>query len=161
MAQEWSRGDYQISTDKSRFDLNLIHDFLNDESYWATGRSLETIKRSIEHSLSFGIYRGDSQVGFARVVTDYATFGWLADVFIVKERRGEGLGKWLMEVILAHPDLQGFRRWTLATKDAHELYRRFGFKELKRPERWMERRDPKAVETPDYWKDDASRRNIN
>ena len=155
MAHEWARGDYQISTDKTRFDLNLIHDFLNNESYWATGRSLETIKRSIEHSLSFGIYKGERQVGFARVVTDYATFGWLADVFILEEFRGEGLSKWLMEVILAHPDLQGFRRWTLATKDAHELYRKFGFTELKRPERWMERRDPKAEEAPDYWKDEG------
>jgi len=154
MAHEWKRVDYQISTDKTRFDLNLIHDFLNNESYWATGRSLETIKRSIEHSLSFGIYKGERQVGFARVVTDYATFGWLADVFILEEFRGEGLSKWLMEVILAHPDLQGFRRWTLATKDAHELYRKFGFTELKRPERWMERRDPKAEETPDYWRDE-------
>jgi GNAT superfamily N-acetyltransferase len=156
MAHEWKRGDYQISTDKTRFDLNLIHDFLNNESYWATGRSLETIKRSIEHSLSFGIYKDERQVGFARVVTDYATFGWLADVFILEEFRGEGLSKWLMEVILAHPDLQGFRRWTLATKDAHELYRKFGFTELKRPERWMERRDPKAEETPDYWRDDTA-----
>jgi len=154
MAHEWQRGDYEISTDKTRFDLELIHDFLNNESYWATGRGIETIRRSIEHSLSFGIYKGRSQVGFARVVTDYATFGWLADVFIVKEFRGEGLGTWLMEIILAHPELQGFRRWTLATKDAHELYRKFGFNELKRPERWMERRDPKAQETPDYWRDE-------
>ena len=154
MAQEWSRGDYQISTDRTRFDLKLIHDFLNNESYWATGRSVETIRRSIEHSLSFGIYRGRQQVGFARVVTDYATFGWLADVFILEEFRGAGLSKWLMEVILAHPDLQGFRRWTLATKDAHELYRKFGFTELTRPERWMERRDPRAEETPDYWREE-------
>ena len=156
MANEWEHGDYQISTDRARLDLTLIHDFLNNDSYWATGRSLETIRRSIDHSLSFGLYRNGKQIGFARVVTDYATFGWLADVFILDRFRGEGLGKWLMEVILTHPDLQGFRRWTLATKDAHELYRKFGFTELTRPERWMERRDPQAEETPDYWREDRA-----
>lgn len=155
MAHEWQRGDYEISTDRSRLDLDLIHDFLDRESYWATGRSLDTIRRSIEHSLSFGVYKGARQIGFARVVTDYATFGWLADVFILEEFRGAGLGKWLVEVILSHPLLQGFRRWTLATKDAHELYRQFGFKELKIPERWMERLDPKTEERPDYWRDEG------
>ena len=109
------------------------------------------VRRSIDNSLPFGVYRGGELVGFARVVTDYATFAWLADVFILKEHRGRGLSKWLMEVILAHPELQGFRRWVLATKDAHELYRRFGFRELHRPERWMERFDPKMAESPDYW----------
>lgn len=152
MANEWKRGDYTISTDKARLDLILIHDFLSYHSYWAMGRSLETIKRSIEHSLSFGIYKGEYQVGFARVVTDYATFAWIADVFILDSFRGQGLGTWLMEVIISHPELQGFRRWTLSTKDAHELYRKFGFTELMRPERWMERHDPKTQERPDYWK---------
>jgi len=144
------RGDFTISTDKSRLDLELIHGFLTT-SYWATGRSIETIRRSIENSLSFGVYKGDQQVGFARVITDYATFAWIADVFILDSVRGQGIGKWLMEVILEHPELQGFRRWVLATKDAHELYRRFGFTELTRPERWMERHDPNTVEKPDYW----------
>jgi GNAT superfamily N-acetyltransferase len=156
MSNEYRRGDYVISTDQSRLDLNVIHDFLTNSSYWAVGRSFETVKRSIEHSLSFGLYKEDRLVGFARVVTDYATFAWVADVFILEEARGQGLGTWLVEVILAHPELQGFRRWALATKDAHEIYRRFGFSELKRPERWMERRDPATQESPDYWAADAN-----
>jgi GNAT superfamily N-acetyltransferase len=151
MAHEWQRGEYSISTDRDRLDLEVIHDFLARQSYWATGRSMETIKRSIENSVAFGVYRGEALVGFARVITDYATFAWLADVFVLDSERGQGLGKWLVEVILSHPELQGFRRWLLATKDAHELYRKFGFEELKRPERWMERHDPRTQERPDYW----------
>jgi GNAT superfamily N-acetyltransferase len=151
MINEWQRGNYRISTDQSRLDFEVIHDFLTNSSYWAVGRRLETVKRSIENSLSFGLYEDDSQIGFARVVTDYATFAWLADVFVLEQARGRGLGTWLVEVILSHPELQGFRRWTLATKDAHEIYRRFGFAQLKRPERWMERRDPATQESPDYW----------
>jgi GNAT superfamily N-acetyltransferase len=154
MAQEWRRGEYSISTDKSRLDLETIHDYLSNTSYWAKGRSRETISRSIENSVAFGIYRGREQVGFARIITDYATFAWVADVFVLENARGQGLGKWLMEVILSHPELQGFRRWVLATKDAHELYRKFGFEELKRPERWMERHDPQTEEKPDYWAHD-------
>jgi GNAT superfamily N-acetyltransferase len=150
MITEWKRGEYSISTEKSRLDLEVIHQFL-DTSYWAAGRSVETIRRSIENSIPFGIYKGNEQVGFARVITDYATFAWIADVFVVEEHRGKGLSKWLMEVIITHPELQGFRRWVLATKDAHELYRRFGFHELKLPERWMERHDPITQERPDYW----------
>lgn len=155
MINEWQRGEYVISTDQSRLDFEMIHDFLTNSSYWAVGRKIETVKRSIEHSLSFGLYENDKQVGFARVVTDYATFAWLADVFVLEEARGHGLGTWLVEVILSHPELQGFRRWTLATKDAHEIYRGFGFSELKRPERWMERRDPATQESPDYWADET------
>ena len=118
MNQEWRRGDYSISTEKARLDLKVIHEYLS-ASYWATGRSLETIRRSIENSVAFGVYHKDSQVGFARVITDYATFAWIADVFILEPHRGQGLSKWLMEVMLQHTDLQGFRRWVLATKDAH------------------------------------------
>lgn len=158
MANEWARGDYTISTDRARFDLSVIHDYLSNHSYWAKGRSLETIRRSIEHSLAFGVYKGREQVGFARVVTDYATFAWIADVFILDSFRGRGLGTWLMEVVITHPQLQGFRRWTLSTKDAHALYRKFGFTELMRPERWMERHDPKTQETPDYWADGKGNR---
>ena len=146
----WERGEYTISTDKARLDLGVIHGFLNT-SYWAAGRSIETIQRSIENSLAFGVYKGDQQIGFARVITDYATFAWIADVFILDSFQGQGLGNWLMEVIITHPELQGFRRWVLATKDAHELYRKFGFTELTRPERWMERHDPNTQEKPDYW----------
>jgi GNAT superfamily N-acetyltransferase len=151
MVGEWRRGEYTISTDRARLDVGLIHKYLSESSYWAKGRPREVVERSIEHSLAFGIYHGERQVGFSRVITDYATFAWIADVFVVEEYRGRGLGKWLSEVMLAHPDLQGFRRWVLATKDAHELYRHVGFQELQRVERWMERRDPQTVERPDYW----------
>ncbi|HXL80624.1 MAG TPA: GNAT family N-acetyltransferase [Pyrinomonadaceae bacterium] len=154
MSESWERGEYLITTDPSRLDVVLIHNFLSNESYWAVGRSVEVVKRSLDNSLCFGIYRKTEQVGFARVVTDFSTFAWLADVFVVSEHRGRGLAKWLMEVILAHPDLLGFRRWVLATKDAQSLYALFGFIPLHRPERWMERPDPSMRESPDYWKPD-------
>jgi GNAT superfamily N-acetyltransferase len=148
---DWHKGEYTISTDRGRVDLAVVHRYISEESYWGKGRSAEVVRRSIENSLPFGVYRGAEQAGFARVVTDYATFAWVADVFILEAHRGRGLSKWLMETILSHPELQGFRRWVLATKDAHELYRRFGFQELRRPERWMERPDPNMAESPDYW----------
>jgi len=154
MSDHWQRGEFTISTDKSLLDVKVIHGFLTT-SYWATGRTIETVRRSIDNSLSFGVYKGDQQVGFARVITDYSTFAWIADVFILESFRGQGLSKWLMEVIISHPELQGFRRWVLATKDAHELYRKFGFTELKLPERWMERHDLNTQERPDYWRRDA------
>ena len=152
MIESWERGEYLITTDRSRLDVPLIHNFLSEESYWALGRSVEVVRRTIDNSLCFGVYKENEQVAFARVVTDFATFAWLADVFVVPEHRGQGLAKWLMEVILAHPDLQGFRRWVLATKDAQSLYAQFGFIPLHRPERWMERPDPNMQESPDYWK---------
>ena len=133
------RDEYTISTDKARLNVDFIHRFLTNDSYWAQDRSVEMVQRSIENSLNFGVFKDDQQIGFARVVTDYATFAWLADVFIVDEHRGNGLGVWLIEVITSHPHLQGFRRWLLATRDAHELYRRFGFEEVAEPKRWMER----------------------
>jgi GNAT superfamily N-acetyltransferase len=154
--REWNRGEYTISTDKERLDVPLIHDYLANESYWAQGRKIEVVRRSLENSLNFGLYKNRQQIGFARVVTDYATFAWIADVFVLPEHRGLGLSKWLMEMILSHPELQGFRRWVLATKDAHDLYARFGFIALHRPERWMERPDPSMQESPDYWKNDLS-----
>ena len=147
----WQRDEYSISTDRARLDLDVIHNYLSNEAYWASGRSRQVVARSIENSLPFGIYHGNDQVGFARIVTDYATFAWIADVFVLPEHRGRGLSKWLMEVIIAHPELQGFRRWVLSTKDAHGLYERFGFIPLHRPERWMERPDPNMKESPDYW----------
>jgi len=156
MIHEWQRGAYTISTDPQRLQVEMIHRYLSTSTYWATGRPLEVVRRALEHSLCFGLYQGDEQVGFARVITDYATFAWVADVFVLEAQRGQGLGRWLTEVMVAHPDLQGFRRWALATKDAQELYRKFGFAELKRPERWMERHDPKTQETPDYWAADAA-----
>src|SRR4030095_918311 len=137
MISESQRGEYLISTDRDRLDLAFIHDFLSNDSYWARGRDFELVKRSISNSLDFGLYKGNQQIGFARVVTDYATFAWLADVFVLDEHQGQGLGKWLVEVIVSHPNLQGFRRWLLATRDAHELYRRFGFTELHDASCWM------------------------
>ncbi|MDQ1637988.1 MAG: hypothetical protein QOF62_1327 [Pyrinomonadaceae bacterium] len=152
MTESWQRGEYLITTDRSRLDVAFIHNFLSTQTYWAVGRSIQVVQRSIDNSFCFGIYRETDQIGFARVVTDFATFAWLADVFVVPEHRGRGLAKWLMEVILAHSELQGFRRWVLATKDAHSLYEQFGFIPLHRPERWMERPDPNMRESPDYWK---------
>ena len=151
--REWKRDGYTISTDDARLNVSVIHDFISNQSYWGQGRKVETVQRALDNSLNFGLYKGDQQIGFARVVTDFATFAWVADVFVLEEHRGHGLAKWLMETILAHPQLQQFRRWVLATKDAHDLYRRFGFHELKKPERWMERPDPNMQESPDYWQD--------
>ena len=137
---EWKRDSYTISTDRERLDLNVIHDFLT-QSYWAAGVPVEVVKRSIENSLPFGLYDNDRQIGFARVITDYATFAYLADVFILEDARGAGLGKWLVSVIASHPELRGLRRWMLATRDAHNLYRTVGFESLKQPDRWMEKHD--------------------
>ena len=123
----------------------MIHSFLTN-SYWAEGISREIIRRSIEGSLCFGVFENDRQVGFARMITDKATFAYLADVFIIKEYRGLGLSKWLMEVIMSHPGLQGLRRMMLATKDAHELYKKFGFTSLTNADRWMQ------IHNPDVYK---------
>ncbi|HAF16221.1 MAG TPA: GNAT family N-acetyltransferase [Blastocatellia bacterium] len=143
-AHQWQRGEYTISTDNERLDVNLIQHFIATESYWGQGRRLETVERALANSLSFGIYKNNQQVGFARVVTDYCTFAWLADVFVVDKYRGLGLSKLLLEVIMAHPALSSMRRWVLATRDAHGLYRQFGFAEMRQPERWMERFDENA-----------------
>lgn len=130
--------DYEISTDRSRLDLPRVHRFLSTEAYWSPGVALSVVERSIEGSLPFGVYSpGGEQVGFARVVTDYATFAWVADVYIEDAHRGHALGKRLVEAILGHPELQGLRRWMLATADAHELYRRYGFAELSDVGRFM------------------------
>ncbi len=143
-APKWQRGEYTISADDERLDIRLIHDFIANQSYWAPGRKMDTVQRALENSLNFGVYTNNQQIGFARVVTDYCTFAWLADVFIVSEYRGRGLSKWLMEVIMASPALGGMRRWVLAKRDAHGLYRQFGFTEMHQPERWMERFDENA-----------------
>lgn len=137
---EWRQGDYVISTDRNRIDVEAVHAFLTG-SYWAAGIPIDVVRRSIEHSLCFGLYQRDRQAGFARVITDYATFAYIGDVFVLEEHRGSGLSKWLLSVIREHPDLQGLRRWMLATRDAHTLYRRFGFTPLNKPETWMEIRD--------------------
>ena len=137
---EYRRDRFSISTDKSKLDIALIHEFLSKSSYWAQGRPLDVVQTSIEHSFCFGVYDGDEQVGLARVVTDYATFAWLCDVFILESYRGRGLGKWLIECVVACPDLRGLKNFLLATRDAHELYRKHGgFGGLEKPEKWMAR----------------------
>jgi GNAT superfamily N-acetyltransferase len=135
---EWKRGDFTISTEKAKLDRGAIHTFLT-ESYWARGVPREIVDRSIENSLCFGLYDGNRLVGFARVITDSATFGYLADVFVVESHRGRGLATWFMESLLSHPDLRGIRRWMLVTRDAHGLYRKVGFTDLSAPERIMEK----------------------
>lgn len=137
--------DYEVSTDPSRLDVDVIHRFLSQESYWSRGISRDAVVRSIRHSLCFGVYLGAAQVGFARVVTDYTTFGLLADVFILPAHRGLGLSKRLMACIVAHEELKGLRRLTLRTSDAQELYRQFGFQEITDPERCMEIFRPDAL----------------
>lgn len=140
MIYEVSQGPFTISTDRSRLELQRIHQFLVEGSYWANQRTFEVMQRSTENSLCFGVYNEQQQVGFARVVTDYATFAWLCDVFILPDFRGQGLSKWLVQTVVECPELQSLRRILLATRDAHELYRVYGgFQPLKSPERWMER----------------------
>ncbi|PWT97873.1 MAG: GNAT family N-acetyltransferase [Bacteroidetes bacterium] len=141
----YKKGPYSISTDTSRLDLKVIHGYLS-RSYWAEGIPVEIIKKSIEGSMCFGVYDGVKQIGFARVVTDNATFAYLCDVFILEEYRGQGLSVWLMEIITSHPELSGFRRWMLGTRDAHGLYKKFGFVELSNPERFMQ------IHNPDVYK---------
>lgn len=136
--------DIEISTDRDRLDVDVIHRFLAEQSYWARGRSREVVERTIRHSLCFGVYLGPRQVGYARVVTDFATFAWLADVFILDEFRGRGYGKALVQAVLEHPELQGLRRFLLATKDAHTLYGQYGFTPVP-PDRFMERFDPDVL----------------
>lgn len=138
------QGEFIISTDRDRLQIDVIHRYLSEESYWAQNRTREQTETAIKNSLPFGVYKGENQIGFARVVTDFATFAYLGDVFILENYRGRGLSKWLMEVIINHQDLQGFRRWILATKDAHTLYEKFEFAALRFPERWMEKTAPDA-----------------
>ena len=133
---ETHRDNFTISTDPARLDVDAITDMLT-RAYWAQGRTREMIARSLQHSLTFGLYDSSCLIGLARVVSDYTTFAWLCDVFIHEDYRGHGLGKWLMETVHSHPELQGLRRWLLATKDAHGLYSQFGWVPLEPPERWM------------------------
>jgi GNAT superfamily N-acetyltransferase len=144
---EYRRDNFLISTDRSRLDIGVIHGFLT-ESYWAKGVPVSVVQKSIENSLCFGVYDTISavqQIGFARAITDYATFAYLADVFILEPHRGKGLSKWLISCILAHPELQGLRRWMLATRDAHGLYRQFGFEAVEGSTRLM------AITHPDVY----------
>ena len=137
---EWKQDNYLISDDDAILDIDAICDFLS-RAYWAENRPRALIERSLQHSQNFGVYdrqHRQKQIGFARVVTDYSVFAYLCDVFIHEDYRDRALGKWLMECVLAHPELQGLKRWCLLTKDAHGLYKQFGFRELEDPSRWME-----------------------
>lgn len=141
---KWKRDSFVISTDKSMLQIDEIHKFLSQEAYWCLGVPRSVVEKAIEGSLCFGVYdesKNTAQIGYARLVTDKATFAWLCDVYIENEYRGEGLSKWLMECILAHPDLQGLRRICLATKDAHSLYEKYGFEVTKTPGNWLEIKD--------------------
>jgi GNAT superfamily N-acetyltransferase len=147
MFPEWRRDEYAISCDPARLDVPAIHAYLT-RSYWAHGIPIEIVRRSLEHSVNFCILHGADLAGFGRVITDRATFGYVGDVFVLEGHRGRGLSKWLMECVLAHPDLQGFRRWVLITRDAHGLYQPFGFHALARPDRYLERHAPDLYATP-------------
>lgn len=129
---------YIISNDKSLIDFGAVHHYLDNESYWAKGITAERLKKAIDNSMCFGIYKQGKQAGFSRVVTDKASFAYICDVFVLPDHRRVGLSKWLMQTIVQHPELQGLRRWSLATADAHQLYTQFGFTALSRPENWME-----------------------
>lgn len=145
MAEQWHHGDYLLTTDRTAIDVGAVHAFL-EQSYWTPGVPLEVVQRALAHSLNFGLLRDQQLVGFARVITDYATFAYVADVFVLPEFRGQGLGTWMMSRIVAHPELQGLRRWCLVTRDAHEVYARVGFEPTAVPERWMEKLDPHVYE---------------
>jgi GNAT superfamily N-acetyltransferase len=141
---EERRGEYWVTTDTARMDLDVIHGYLT-RAYWSEGIPRDVVERSMRNSLCFALFRGPEQVGFARVITDYATFAYVADVFVLEQYRGRGLATWLMQFVMKHPSLQGLRRWSLATRDAHGLYEKVGFR-LLNPDRWME------IITPDIYK---------
>lgn len=138
----FTNGDFEISTDKSSLDIPFIHWYLSEEADWSEGISIETVRASIDASLNFGIYKNGVQVGFARIITDFATIAYLGDVFIIENHRGKGLSKWLMDVIMQHPNLQGLRRWILLTDTAEWLYEKYGFRTVERPELYMEKYNP-------------------
>lgn len=135
------RSDFEITSDPARIDVDAVHAFLT-QVYWSKGIPRETVARAVAHSLSFALLHRGRTVGFARIVTDRATFAYLADVYVLPEHRGQGLGEWLVGTALRHPDLVGLRRVLLATRDMHALYARFGFRPLAAPERMMEIHDP-------------------
>lgn len=137
MSAEQRRGEFLISTDPARLDFAVIHGFLT-RAYWSEGISRALVEKAARHALCFGLYHGAAQIGLARVISDYATYAYVADVFILEAYRGQGLGKWLMQSVRAYPELQGLRRWALATRDAHGLYRQVGFTALQNPDRHME-----------------------
>ncbi len=144
MTYEVKKDSYLISDDTSLLNINFIHNFLSVESYWAQNIPLNIVEKSVKNSLCFGIYNAEEQIGFARLITDKATFAYLADVFIIAAYRGNGLSKWLIQTIHDHPELQTLRRWMLGTRDAHELYKKFDWTPLPEPERFMQKHNAKA-----------------
>lgn len=139
--KEYRKGAYRISTSRSELDIHFIHSYLT-RSYWSHGIPYDIVEKCIRHSLCFGLFLDKKQVGFARLITDYTTYGYLADVFVIEEHQGKGLGKWLVECITTEPELQSLRRWGLATKDTHSLYQRYGFRRLENPDMFMEIHNP-------------------
>lgn len=135
------KDQFSISTDKSKLDVDSVHEFLSTKAYWCLNIPKEKVRTAIENSLCFGVYEAEKQIGFARVITDFSTIAYLGDVYILEEYRGKGLSKWLMEIIMNHEDLQGLRRWILLTGDAHELYRQYGWTNIADPTKWMELHD--------------------
>ena len=133
-----TKGEFSVSTDREKLDLAFLHGFLSKEAYWCLNIPFDRVKKSVENSLNFGLYHNDRQIGYARVITDYSTIAYLGDVFVISEYRGKGLSKWLMQQVMDHPDLQGLRRWLLLTADAHELYKKFGWLPIAKPEVYME-----------------------
>jgi GNAT superfamily N-acetyltransferase len=129
---------FSISTDKAKLDVDSIHHFLSTKAYWCLNIPKHTVETAIGNSLCFGVYQNEKQIGFARVISDFATIAYLGDVYILEDYRRNGLSKWLMETVMSHPELQGLRRWILLTGDAHELYRKFGWKDIADPSKWME-----------------------
>lgn len=138
--------EFCISTDHSMLDINAIHHFLSVDSYWSKNIPLEKVAAAAAGSLNFGLYHQGRQIGYARIISDYCSIAYLGDVYVLPEYRGKGLSKWMMQTIISHPQLQGLRRWILATKDAHGLYQQFGFTPLAMPERWMERHNKNVYE---------------
>jgi len=145
---EIRNGDYLVTTDRAKFDLAAIHDFLSREAYWSRDLPLVTLRRSIDNSLCFGLFEGERQIGFARVISDLATVAYLGDVYVLDSHRGRGLSRMLMDAVFTHPDLQHLRRWILLTSSAEWLYRKYGFTPLPRPEIYMERFDPDVYSQP-------------
>jgi GNAT superfamily N-acetyltransferase len=140
MSIEYHQGKFSILTDHKQMNIDFIHDYLCNQSYWAQGRSRDVVEKSIRNSLCFGVFEGEKQVGFARIVSDYSTFAWLCDVFIAESYRGQGLGKWLVKSVTSHPEVKSLKYILLATSDAHELYRKYGdFKALQAIDKWMVR----------------------
>jgi GNAT superfamily N-acetyltransferase len=133
-----NKNDFCISTDSTKLNIKAIHDFLSTKAYWSLNIPYDTVKKAVDHSLNFGVYHNNEQVGYARIISDFSTIAYLGDVYILDEYRGKGLSKWLMEIIMSHPDLQGLRRWILLTGDAHGLYHQFGWTEIANPAVWME-----------------------